>query len=61
MEYANDAIRWITIKCDEGILYVVTDHFEDIALFMSSHEIKNEEIMHVGFYTKGLKKIGFLG
>lgn len=61
VEYANDAIRWIVIKCDEGMLYIVTDHFTDIALFMSSHEIENEEIMHIGFYTKGLAKIEFLG
>lgn len=61
VEYSNDAIKWIEIECDEGILYVVTNHFTEIALFMSAHEIKNEEVMHIGFYTKGLEKIEFLG
>lgn len=61
VEYVNEAIRWIEIKCDEGMLYIVTNHIMGIALFMSAYEIRNEEIMHISFYTKGLERIGFLG
>lgn len=61
VEYANDTIKWIEIACDEGILYVVTNHFTEIALFMSTHEIENEEVLHIGSYTKGLEKIEFVG
>ena len=55
------AIKWIMIKCDEGILYIATDHFTGVVLFMSEYELAKEEVMHVGSYTKGLRKIEFLG
>ena len=61
VEYSDAAIKWILIKCNEGLLYIVTDHFTDAALFMSECELAKKEVMHVGWYTEGLRKIEFLG
>lgn len=61
VEYSNEAIKWITIKCEEGFLYIVTNHFTDVALFMSDFELNEEDVLKVEFFTKGLKKIQFVG
>lgn len=61
VEYSNMAIKWITIKCVEGFLYIVTNHFTDLAVFMSEVELNEEDVLKVGFFTKGMKKIRFIG
>lgn len=60
IEYVGIAIKWISFECDEGILYVVTDGFTDVVLFLSETDVEPEVVTHVGFYTKGLKKIKFV-
>ncbi len=61
VEYSGKAINWLSVKCDEGIIYIVTNHFTEVALYMSDFEVDEDEILKVGFYTKGLKKIKFVG
>lgn len=60
IEYVGNAVKWISIDCDEGILYVVSDGFENIAFFLSETEIAPEEVVKVDSWTKGLKKIEFI-
>jgi len=60
VEYCNEAIKWVCIQCDEGILYIVTNHFERAALFMSEIDMGADEVLSVGSFTKGLKKIKFI-
>lgn len=44
----------------EGIIYIVSEGWTDIAIFMSEFEIEPDEIRYIGFNTKGLKKIKLL-
>ena len=61
IEYAGDAIKWLSIQCDEGIMYIAPDGMADLAIFMSEVEMKKDEVRMVGHHTKGLKKIKFVG
>lgn len=60
IEYAGDSIQWISFNCDEGVLYVVTDNFENVALFLSDKELEEKDIHYANFGTKRLKKIKFI-
>lgn len=60
IEYSNQAMKWISIKCEEGILYIATDGFTNVSLFMSASELDENTILREAPYTKGLKKINFL-
>lgn len=57
VEYNGDAVKWVSCSCDEGIIYIVSKGWTDVAIFMSEFEIEPDEIRYVDFYTKGLKKI----
>ena len=61
IEYVNGTIKCISIRCDEGIQYVAPDELLGLALFMSSFEVAHEEVLGIGYFTKGLEKIMFLG
>lgn len=60
VEYIGDAVQWLSIRCDEGILYVVTNGFDEVALFLSDKEIEPEDVPHVRHFSDGLKKIRFV-
>ena len=60
IEHSNQAIKWISIKCEEGLLYIATDGFTNVTLFMSASELDEDTIMREAPYTNGLKKINFL-
>ena len=53
-------MKWISIKCEEGLLYITTDGFTNVTLFMSASELDEDTIMREAPYTNGLKKINFL-
>lgn len=57
VEYNGDAVKWVSCSCDEGIIYIVSRGWTDVAIFMSEFEIEPDDIRYVGFNTKGLKKI----
>lgn len=48
-------MHWLRVCID-----IAEDHFTEIALFMSKHEIENEKVMHIKFDTNRLEKIKFL-
>jgi hypothetical protein len=41
-------------------LYITTDGFTNVALFMSASELDEDTILREAPYTNGLKKINFL-
>ena len=60
IEYLDKAIKYISITCDEGVLYIVTNHFTEVAMFLSEYEIEKGEVLEIDSFTNGLKKINFL-
>ena len=60
IEYVNGTMKWISIQCDEGILYVVPDELFGLALFMNAFEVAHEQVLKIRSFTKGLEKIKFL-
>ena len=57
VEYNDETIKWVSCSCDEGIIYVVSEGFTDVAIFMSEFEVEPDNIRYVGFSPRGLKKI----
>lgn len=60
VECSNVVIQWMLIKCEEGFLYIVTNRFAEMALFMSKYELDRDDVLKVDFFTKGMKKIDFI-
>ena len=57
VERSSEAVKWISLRCDEGFIYIVSEGYADVAIFMSEQEIEPSEVGRVGSYTPGLKKI----
>lgn len=60
IEYVGDVMKWLCLQCDEGVLYVVSDNFSEVAMFLCDRELAEEDILQVGLLTKGLKKIRYV-
>ena len=60
IEYIGEAVKWVSFDCDEGILYIVSNGFENVAIFLSEAELEKEEVIKVDFSTKELKQIKFI-
>jgi len=57
VEYHGEGIKWMNFACDEGIIYIVSKEWREVAIFMSEFEIDSEKIRYIDFHTEGLKKI----
>lgn len=59
IEYVGEAVKWISLSCDEGFIYIKSDGFAEVAIFMSEVELDRENISNIDYNSKGLKKIKF--